>query len=165
MKLNLRKNKWLHFGSFHPPSQSDEYFFNNVKYSLDIYSKCFDKYMLVGDFKAEESEQCLSEFLFEMNAKNIVKAPTCFKSLCNPSCIDLVITNSSSNFQNTKAISTGLSDFHKMIVTLSFLLAFEQILDTCLSNFRLLSGYCLQSIITVFKGRYSISYFESVIWN
>ena len=55
-------------------------------------------------------------FFFEMNAKNIVKEPTCFESLSNPSCIDLVITNSYSNFQNTKAISTGLSYFHKMVV-------------------------------------------------
>ena len=52
-----------------------------------------------------------------MNAKNIVKEPTCFKSLSNPNCIDLVITNSSSGFQNTKAMSTGLSDFHKMVVS------------------------------------------------
>ena len=50
-----------------------------------------------------------------MNAKNIVKEPACFKSLSNPSCIDPVIINSSSNFQNMKAISTGLSDFHEMV--------------------------------------------------
>ena len=37
--------------------------------------------------------------------------------LSNPSCTDLVITNSSSNFQNTKAILTGLSDFHKMVIS------------------------------------------------
>ena len=73
--------------------------------------------MLIGDFNAEESELCLSEFLFEMNSKIIVKEPNCFKSLSNPSCTDLVITNSSSNFQNTKGISTGLSDFHKMVVS------------------------------------------------
>ena len=52
-----------------------------------------------------------------MNAKNIVKEPTCYKSLSNPSCIDLVIANSSSSFQNTKAISTGLSDFQKLVIT------------------------------------------------
>ena len=49
--------------------------------------------------------------VFDMNAKKIVKEPTCFKSLSNPTSTDLVITNSSSNFQNTKGISTGLSDF------------------------------------------------------
>ena len=73
--------------------------------------------MLVGDFNAEESEPCLSQFLFEMNTKNIVKKPTCFKSLTNPSCIDLFITNISSNFQNMKAILKGLSDFHEMVVS------------------------------------------------
>ena len=51
-----------------------------------------------------------------MHAKNIVKEPTCFNSLSNPSCMDLVIV-SSSNFENTKAISTGLSDFHKMVIS------------------------------------------------
>ena len=102
VQLNLRKNKWLLFGSYHPPSQSDEYFFNHVQNGLDIYSKFYDKYMLVGDFNADEPEQRLSLFLFKMNAKNIVKEPAYFKSLSYPSCIDLVITNSPSNFQNTK---------------------------------------------------------------
>ena len=73
--------------------------------------------MFIVDFNAEESEPCLSQFLFKIKAKNIVKEPTCFKSLCKPSCIDHVITNSSSISQNTKAISTDLSDFHKMVVS------------------------------------------------
>ena len=42
VELNLRKNKWLLFGSYHPPSQSDEYFFNHVKNGLDICSKFYD---------------------------------------------------------------------------------------------------------------------------
>ena len=84
VQLNLRKNKWLLFGSYHPPSQSDEYFFNHVQNGLDIYSKFYDKHMLIGDFNADESEQHLPLFLFKMNAKNIVKEPTCFKSLKLP---------------------------------------------------------------------------------
>ena len=82
-----------------------------------MYSRFNERYLLIGDFNAEESEPCLSQFLFEMNAKKIVQEPTCYLSLSNPSCIDLVNTNSSSSFQNTKTISTGLSDFHKMVVT------------------------------------------------
>ena len=82
-----------------------------------VYSKFYDKYILVGDFNAEESEPCLSQFLFELSTRNIVKEPTCFKSLSNPSCIDLVIINSFSNFQNTKAVSAGLSGFNKMVVS------------------------------------------------
>ena len=82
-----------------------------------MYSKFYERYVLIGDFNAEEAEPRLSQFLLEMNAKNIVKEPTCHKSLSNPSYIDLVITNSPSSFQNTKAISTRLSDFHKMVIT------------------------------------------------
>ena len=40
VELNLRRNIWLIFGSCHPPSQSDKYFFNHVKYDLDIIDTC-----------------------------------------------------------------------------------------------------------------------------
>ena len=49
--------------------------------------------------------------------KNLVKEKTCFKSIDNPSCIDLFMTNTSQSFQNTTTVATGLSDFHKMVVT------------------------------------------------
>ena len=90
-----------------------EYFFENIGKALDKYSKHYDKFMLVGDFNAEESKPCLSQFLYEYNAKNIVKVNTCFKNALNPSCNDLFITNSSLSFQNTIAVSNRLSDFHK----------------------------------------------------
>ena len=35
VELNFRKCKWLLMGSYHPPNQSDEYYFNKVSNSLD----------------------------------------------------------------------------------------------------------------------------------
>ena len=67
--------------------------------------------MLVGDFNAEESEPCLSQFLYEHNANNIVKGNNYFKNELNPSCIDFFITNSPLSFSNAIAISNRLSDF------------------------------------------------------
>ena len=99
IKFNLIKTRWLFFGFYHQPSQSEQYFFENIGKALDKYSKHYDKFMLVGDFNAEESEPCLSQFLYEYNAKNIVKENTCFKNAFNPSCIDLFITNSPLSFQ------------------------------------------------------------------
>ena len=55
--------------------------------------------------------------LYECNAKKIVKESTCFKNALNSSCIDLFITNSPLSFQNTIAVSNGLSHFHKMVIT------------------------------------------------
>ena len=73
--------------------------------------------MFVGEFNTEVSESCLSQFLYEYNAKNIVKENNCFKNEFNPSCIDLFMTNSPLSFQNTMAVSSGLSDFNKMVIT------------------------------------------------
>ena len=56
-------------------------------------------------------------FSFQYDAKNLVKSKTCFKNPENPSSVDLFLTNSYHSFQNTSVISTGLSDFHKMPVT------------------------------------------------
>ena len=80
-----------------------------------MYNKFYERHMLIGGFNTEDSEPCLLQFLFEINAKNIVKEPTCYKSSSNSS--DLIITNSSSNFQNTKTISTRVLAFHKMVIT------------------------------------------------
>ena len=73
--------------------------------------------MLVRDFNAEDSEICLSNFLFEINTKNIVNNYTRYKSVENPSFINLVITNSPLSYQNTITISADLSDFYKMVIT------------------------------------------------
>lgn len=45
----------------------------------DTYSKHYDKVELVGDFKAEESDPCLSQFLYEYNTKNIAKKTLALK--------------------------------------------------------------------------------------
>ena len=50
----------------------------------------------------------------QMKAKAIVEEAICSKNLSTPSCIDLVITHSSSMFQKTKTLSTGSSHFHKI---------------------------------------------------
>ena len=42
---------------------------------------------------------------------------TCYKNPNNPSCIDLLLTIFAKYFQNSLVIETGLSDFHKMVVT------------------------------------------------
>ena len=117
VEINLRKTKWLLFGSYHPPSQPDQYYFDCVSNALDIYNNFYDKFLLAGDFNAEDVEPCLESFLYQYDAKNLVKSKTCFKNPENPSCVDLFLTNSYHSFQNTSVISTGLSDFHKMPVT------------------------------------------------
>ena len=103
-------------GTYHPPSQSDQYFFEIVDKALDMYSY-YDKILLTGDFNAEIHDNYLQSFLYQHELKSLVKEKTCFKSISNPSCIDLFLTNNALSFQNTKTVSTGLSDFHKLVLT------------------------------------------------
>ena len=72
-----------------------------------------------GDFNCEPSEPAISDFCDIYNLKNSIKVPTCFKNPTNPLCIDLILTNRYISFQNSTATETGISDFHKMIVTVS----------------------------------------------
>ena len=120
VEVNLRKTKLLFFGSY----RSDHAdigvktcdYFSQVSLALDKYST-YEKFLLAGDFNTEESNEYLEDFLFEHHAKNLVKDATCFKSIDNPSCIDLFLSNSPLSFQNTITVTTGLSDFHKLVLT------------------------------------------------
>ena len=117
LEINFKKSKWLLFGSYHRPKQNDEYYFDKVTHALDFYAKAYDNVLLAGDFNVEEHEPALESFLTQHNSKNLVRDNTCFKSVDNPSCIDLFITNKPLSFQNTKVFHVGCSDFHKMAVT------------------------------------------------
>ena len=47
----------------------------------------------------------------------MVNKTTCYKNPDKPTCIDLILTNCPGSFQNSCVVETGLSDFHKMVVT------------------------------------------------
>ena len=120
VEINLRKAKLLLFGGYrsehsvHGLSKSD--FLEQLRFGLDKYSS-YEKILVAGDFNIDIKEDILDEFLFEQNLDNLVKEPTCYKSIDNPSCIDLFLTNTRPCFQNTTTVETGLSDFHKMALT------------------------------------------------
>ena len=62
-------------------------------------------------------EQQIKAFCDNYSLKSLIRQPTCYKSPCNPTCIDLILTNALQKFQNTYVVETGLSDFHLMTVT------------------------------------------------
>ena len=120
VEINLRKSKLLLIGTYHSTHEdygvSDTVFLDKIGEALDMYPS-YDKFLIAGDLNIKEEESHFDEFLYEMDAKNLVKVPTCFKNADNPSCIDLFVTNGHKSFMKTTAVSTGLSDFHKMIIT------------------------------------------------
>ena len=71
------------------------------------------------------SEPSLDEFCQTYNLVSIVNKPTCLKNPKNPSCIGLMLTNKQERFLKAKTIETGLSDFHKMVVSV-FKISFKK---------------------------------------
>ena len=47
----------------------------------------------------------------------MVNKATCYKNSDKPTCIDLTLRNCPGSFQISCVVETGLSDFHKMVVT------------------------------------------------
>ena len=71
IELNLRKHKWILCATYHPPNQKDDYFFNHLRKTIDVYHQTCNKFYLIGNFNGEDTEPCLSQFLFKYDAKNI----------------------------------------------------------------------------------------------
>ena len=97
--------------AYHPPLQSDSYFFEHLGKALGIYSN-IEKVL-----QEISTQPCIDSFLYHYDMTSFVKEKTCFKSITNPTCSDFFLTNSN--------LSTVLSDFHVLVLT---------VLKTCFSK-------------------------------
>ena len=59
----------------------------------------------------------LNTLLYQHELKSLNKEATCYKNPNKPSCIDLILTYSPHSFFNTKTYFTGLSDCHKLVLS------------------------------------------------
>ena len=117
LEINLRKTKWLLFGGYNPNKLNIGNFLGKLGPILDKHMYKFDNLLLLGDFNSEMQEFRMSEFCNMYNLINLIKVPTSFKNPLSPSSIDVILTNRMKSFQNNQAIETGLSDHHKMTIT------------------------------------------------
>ena len=84
--------------------------------------KCYDNKVLAGDLNidlldpSKDTLNHLSDLLDVFNLKNLIKEPTCFMS-DKGSLIDIILTNKPRSFHKTQGFVTGISDFHKLVVT------------------------------------------------
>ncbi len=90
--------------------------FDQMGKAYDHYSEKYENFVFMGDFNLKENEEGVINFMNCYGLKNLVKKTTCDKSEPGK-CIDLIIINHNRSFWATKVIETGLSDFHKMVVT------------------------------------------------
>ena len=57
----------------------------------------------------------LSDLLDAFNLKQVIKQPTCFKSIENPTLLDVILTDKPRSLNGSINVSLGISDFHNYI--------------------------------------------------
>ena len=117
IELNFRKKKWLLCCSYNPNKNTISDHLEILRRNLDLYSAQYENLIMIGDFNSDVNQSCMKAFCESYNLSSLIKEPTCYKNPQNPSCIDLILTNTPYSFQSSCAIETGSSYFHKMTVT------------------------------------------------
>ena len=117
IEFTIYKKKWLVFGAYNPNKAFISNHLSVISKNLDFYASSYDNIILLGDFNSEILEEAMDDFCGTYNLKSLIKDPTCFKNLENPSCIDLILTNRFNSFQDSCVVETGLSDFHSLTIT------------------------------------------------
>ena len=115
-EINIRNKEWLLCCWYYPHKNIP----NNISHfskGLDSDISHYDNILFPGDFNSQPSENCVNDFCNIYNLLNLVKEPKCFKKRDNPSCIDFCLTNRPKCFQSTMTMEMGISDFHKMLIT------------------------------------------------
>ena len=118
IEINLRKEKILIIGLYKPPSQCRIEFLLNLKNGILPIIQNYDKIIIFGDFNMTVENSDLSSFMDIFELDSLITKPTCYKNLNNPSCIDLILTNCKHSFLHSATIETGISDFHKLTLSI-----------------------------------------------
>ena len=117
VELNLRNEKWLINCSYNPNKSMIGNHLDALSTYLDLHSTTYEKILILGDFNVGIEEQHMKTFCDNYNLTSLIKQPTCYKNPNNPTCIDLILSNTPRSFQSTCVIETGLPDFHLMTLT------------------------------------------------
>ena len=112
IEMNIKRKKWLLCCAYNPNKSLTENHLQQLQKQLEASSERHEHFLIMRD-----SNPSMTPFCTLFKLKNIVKEPTCYKNLENPSCIDLFLTNCPKSFHhNTCLYETCLSDFHKLAV-------------------------------------------------
>ena len=104
-------------GGYNPKKERISYFLSHVSKEIDKCMVNYDNIIILEDFNVISSEDIMKDFCEMYNLHNLVTEPTCFKNANNPSSIDVILTNRKRCFHDSVTIETGLSDHHKMLLT------------------------------------------------
>ena len=102
---------------YKPPPQSDREFTNRLRSIIGYYSPKYENLILIGAFNLSIGNQHLNALIQAYNLNNLINKPKCFQSN-TPTYIDLILTNKKDLFKLSNTLETGISDHHKLVLTI-----------------------------------------------
>ena len=118
LEINLHiKKKWLISCSYTPKRASIANHLSILSKCTDIYTSKYDSLIFLGDFNAGVEDSDMKIFCSSYNLTSMVNKAKCYKNPDKPICVDLILTSCPGSSQNSCVAETGLSDFHKMVLT------------------------------------------------
>ena len=117
-EVKLRKQKWLISCCYNPNKSMICQHMKALAKNMDLHSSTYENFIFFGDFNASMEYSALKDFCNLYFLTSLINRSTCWKNPSKPTCIDLILTNRPKFFQNINVIETGLSDFHKRVVTI-----------------------------------------------
>lgn len=125
----LSKEKWFFITMYRPPSVHINFLKSAIRY---LYDRCIHEsnyVVLLGDINVNflQENNPLQEDLDLYALKNIVDGPTCFKSLSNPSLVDVILINNSRKIQSCLNVNLGVSDHHNITLAATKMHAYQTV--------------------------------------
>ena len=97
-------------------------FFSELNETLSKAVNSYENLIVIGDLNidvsdpAKDGNNYLSDFVDTSSLSNLINRKTCHKNVSGAT-IDIMLANKPHCFQKTSTVVTGLSDFHKMIIS------------------------------------------------
>ena len=124
LEVTISKKKWCVTFAYRPPYNSNkDGFFKELNKSLSNITRKYENVLVVGDLnidildKKKDSKNYLSDLCDTFSLSNLIPEVTCVRSSLGSS-IDVMLTNRPRSFHHTSLIETGMSDCHKLILSL-----------------------------------------------
>ena len=117
LEIIIKSEKIFVILLYKPPKANDSSLASVISETLDkcmLESKCF---YIIGDFNINLClhPNALSDIFDCYNLTNVIKEPTCFKSVSNPTLIDPIVTNNARRLGGSLNLCIGVSDFHNIV--------------------------------------------------
>ena len=134
IEITVKQKRWFFVVLYRPPNVSVNY----LKSAMDYTNhKCLEQaevVFLLGDLNIDFGKDInpLSDILGLYGIENMIKGPTCFKSVSQPTRVDVILTNVPKRVRSILNTDIGVSDFHNLTLASTKLCIAKMLKRNCI---------------------------------